>query len=245
MILVTLVIGAVATFMSFVYLRKPLLRTIATLIALIIFGLSLVFLVLSDYNHFGMHQVTESRTTQIYPAKSANGLNLMLYKTLGTNGKETVQVYKTDPDQKKPVHSQVNEETISNNHIKSTTKQDGSLKETVTRWKYKSNADKIWFGVSGLNNKLVKRVNTFYLPKNWLHLSMNQVKQLQKKMAQMKTPAGQAQVKAQAQAYVKQQLAAAAKKDPSLMTNKAKMTALSKQYAQEFQTQLIKKAVGQ
>ncbi|UQS82196.1 DUF4811 domain-containing protein [Bombilactobacillus folatiphilus] len=244
MILVILILGALATFISFVYLRKPIIRATATILSLLILGLSLLFLVLNDYNHYGMHQVSESKTTRIYPAKSANGMNLMLYKTVGSNGKETVQVYKTDPNQKKPVHSQVNEETISNNHIKATTKKHGSLKATTTRWRFDSNAAKIWFGVSGMDGKLVKRVNTFYVPNNWLHLSMSQVKQLSKKMKQMKTPAGQAQVKAQAQDYVKQKLAADMKKDPSLATNKVKLTALTKQYGQEFQLQLIKKAVA-
>lgn len=245
MILATLVIGTVAAFLCYVYIKPVVWRTVGTLLAVIVLTLSLVFLTMNSHSHYGMKKVTTTQTTQIYPASSKNGLNIMLYQPIGTNGQETVQIYKKTLDQKKPSHTQANEYTVANNHIKRTSKKTATLQVKETRWEFKSAGYRFWFGVSGMKDKLVKRTNTFNLPKDWLHLSTTQVKALQKKMAGLKTKAGQAKAKLQAQQYVKAQLKAAIVKDPSLATNQAKQAQLAKQYAQEFQQQLIKKAVAE
>lgn len=245
MILATLVIGAVAAFLCYVYIKPVVWRTIGTLISAVLLVGSLVMLTMNSNSHYGMHKVTTTKTTQIYPASSKNGLNIMLYQPIGTNGKETVQVYKETLDQKKPSHTQANEYTVANNHIKRTNAKSATLQVKETRWKFKSNGYKFWFGISGMQNKLVKRSNTFNLPKDWLYLSTTQVKALQKKMSGMKTKAGQAKVKEQAQQYVSQKMKAAIMKDPSLATNKAKQAQLAKQYGQEFQQQMIKKIVAE
>lgn len=245
MILATLVIGALAAFLCYVYIKPIVWRTIGTLISLVVLVGSLVLLTMNSNSHYGMHKVTTTTTTQIYPTSSKNGLNIMFYQPLGSNGKETVQIYKKALDQKKPSHTQANEYTAANNHIKQTTDKNATLQVKETRWKFKSSGYKFWFGVSGMQNKLIKRSNTFNLPKDWLHLSTTQAKALQKKMAGMKTKEGQAKVKAQAQQYVQQKMKTAVKKDPSLATDKAKQAKLSKQFSQEFQQQMVKKLVAE
>ena len=245
MILAILVIGSLAAFISYVYIKPVVWRTVGTLISLVLLVGSLTFLTMNSHSHYGMHKVTTTKTTQIYPASSKNGLNIMLYQPIGTNGQETVQIYKETLDQKKPSHTQANEYTVANNQIKRTNKPSATLQVKETRWRFKSNGFKFWFGISGMQNKLVKRTNTFNLPKDWLHLSTTQVKALQKKMAGMKTKAGQAKVKAQAQQYVQQKMKASIMKDPSLMTDKAKQAKLAQQFAQEFQQQMIKKIVAE
>ncbi len=245
MILVTLVIGAIAIFLSYVYIKPVSWRIVGTLISVVILVSSIVFLTLNSHEHYGMHQTTTTKTTQVYPASAKNGLNIMLYQDIGSSGKETVQVYKETLDQKKTSHTQANEYTAANNRIKRTSAKSATLQVKETRWKFNSNTAKFWFGISGMQNKLIKRTNTFSLPKDWLHLSVKQVKALQKKMAGMKTKAGQAKVKSQAQQFVQQKLKAAIMKDPSLAANKQKQGALAKQYGQEFQQELIKKAVAE
>ncbi|GBG93606.1 hypothetical protein LFYK43_00650 [Ligilactobacillus salitolerans] len=244
MILATLVIGALSAFICYVYIKPVVWRVIGTLISAVILIGSLVLLALNSHEHYGMHKVTSTKVVQVYPASSKNNMNIMIYQPVGSNGKETVQIYKETKNQKKPSHTQANEYTVANNHIQRTNAKTATLTVKETRWKFKSKTYKFWFGVSGLQNKLVKRTNTFKLPQDWLHLSTTQVKALQKKLAGMKTKAGQAKVKAQAQQYVQQQLKAAIMKDPSLATDKAKQAALAKQYAAQFQQQLIKKAVA-
>lgn len=191
MILATLVIGAVAAFLCYVYIKPVVWRTIGTLLSAVLLVVSLVMLTVNSSSHYGMHKVMTTKTTQIHPASSKNSLNIMLYQPIGSNGKETVQVYKETSDQKKPSHTQANEYTVANNHIKRTNAKSATLQVKETRWKFKSNGYKFWFGISGMENKLVKRSNTFNLPKDWLHLSTTQVKALQKKISGMKTKAGQ------------------------------------------------------
>lgn len=168
MILATLVIGAVAAFLCYVYIKPVVWRTIGTLLSAVLLVVSLVMLTVNSSSHYDMHKVMTTKTTQIHPASSKNSLNIMLYQPIGSNGKETVQVYKETSDQKKPSHTQANEYTVANNHIKRTNAKSATLQVKETRWKFKSNGYKFWFGISGMENKLVKRSNTFNLPKDWL-----------------------------------------------------------------------------
>ncbi|WEV38863.1 DUF4811 domain-containing protein [Lactobacillus sp. ESL0680] len=243
MILATLVIGALAAFISYIFIKTPKWRITATIISAVILISSLVFLTLNSHEHYGMHQVTTTKTVQVYPASAKNGLNMVLYKPVGTNGKETVVVYKKTLDQKKPSHTQANELTAANNRVKRVAGNTATLKVKETRWRFDSSAAKLWFGVSGLENKLVKRSNTFYLPKTWFYLSTDQVKAMQKKMAAMKSKAAQQKLKQQAQQYVMAQIKQAMMKNPALATDKAKQASLAKQYAQEFQQQMFKKVI--
>ena len=63
-------------------------------------------------------------------------------------------------------------------------------------------------------------------------------------MAKMQTPQAKAQMKQQAEAYVKAKMQAAVTKNPKLAMDQAAQAKLTKQYAAEFQSQLIKKAVA-
>ncbi|HAT55237.1 MAG TPA: DUF4811 domain-containing protein [Lactobacillus sp.] len=244
MILVTLVIGAIALFICFVYFKNRVWQIIGTLLSIIVLCGSLFMITQNDHNHFGMHKVTTTTTKRIYSASgsSANGVNMVLYQNIGSKGTENVQIYATKADQKKPGHTQADEFTT--NKIKKASGNKATLKTTETRWEYKNHTAKVWFGVAKSHHKLTKRVNTFYLPSSWLHLSTTQAKQLKSQMAKMQTPQAKTQMKQQAEAYVKGKLQAAAMKDPSIATDKAKQAKLSKQYAAEFQSQLIKKAVA-
>ncbi|GKT02734.1 DUF4811 domain-containing protein [Furfurilactobacillus sp. WILCCON 0119] len=243
MILATLVIGAIALFVCFVYIKPMTWRLIGTFIAMIILVFSLTMITQNDRDHYGMHKVTTSTTKTIYSADPSGKMNMVLYQKIGTKGKEDTQIYSTKKGQKKPGHTQVNEYTT--NKVKTTTSTTATMKTTVTKWRYKDDRAKLWFGISGNDGKLVKRVNTFYLPQSWLHLSTAQVKQLKAEMAKMQTPAAKAQMKEQGAAYVKAQMQAAIAKDPSIATDQAKQAALSKQYAADFQNNLIKQAVAQ
>ncbi|GEK29622.1 DUF4811 domain-containing protein [Furfurilactobacillus siliginis] len=240
MILATLVIGAIALFICFVYIKPMTWRVIGTLLSLVLLITSLVMINKNDHDHYGMHKVTTTETKKIYSADATGKMGLLLYQPIGSKGTENVQIYATKPKQKTPGHTQPNEFTT--NKVKRTSAAKATLKTTETRWQYNKGA-KIWFGISGNNNKLIKRVNTFTIPNNWIHITTKQATTLKKKMAKMQTPAAQAQTKQQAEAYVKTKMQAAAQKDPSIMQDQAKQAKLSKQFAAEFQANMIKQAI--
>lgn len=245
MIIFTLILGAILSFLSFVYIRSIGWKIFCTIISVAILGFSIVFLVLNDYSHYGMYQKTTSQTKRIYPVSSTNNMDLVLYRPLGSKGTENIQLYKNKASQKKPSHTQANEYTASHNHVKQTKQNKAYLKNQETRWEYKKGSDSFWFSIAGNGHKLVKRTNTFYLPKKWLHLSTSQAKALQKQMAKQKTPAAQAKIKQQAKTYVQGKMKAAVAKNPKLATNKKAQAQLTKQYTQEFRSNLIKRAVQQ
>ena len=244
MILATLVIGAIALFICFVYINNRTWQIIGTLLSIIVLCGSLFMITANDHSHFGMHKVTTTTTKQIYSASgsSANGVNMVLYQNVGTKGTENVQIYATKANQKKPGHTQADEFTT--NTIKKASGNKATLKTSETRWEYKSHTAKVWFGIAKENHKMTKRTNTFYLPSSWLHLSTSQAKKLQGQMAKMQTPQAKAQMKQQAEAYVKAKMQAAVTKNPKLAMDQAAQAKLTKQYAAEFQSQLIKKAVA-
>ncbi|MGR6687100.1 DUF4811 domain-containing protein [Furfurilactobacillus rossiae] len=78
MILATLVIGAIALFICFVYINNRTWQIIGTLLSIIVLCGSLFMIAANDHSHFGMHKVTTTTTKQIYSASgsNANGVNI-------------------------------------------------------------------------------------------------------------------------------------------------------------------------
>ncbi|MBW1605038.1 DUF4811 domain-containing protein [Lactobacillus sp. Sy-1] len=253
MILVTLLIGVFGTFISFVYVKNIPLRALLTAICLVILFGSTWASIANDNNHFMMEKKNTTSSRTIYATNSNNGLNLMVYQNLGTQKKHTVQTYKKTKNQKTPSHTQVDEFTT--NKIKYVSGNKATLKTTTTNWEF-TKAGKFWFGINDwkLGNdksdfKIVKRVNTFSIPKRWIHLSKNQAQQLSKELKKSQSGASakqqQAAIKQQAQTFVQAKVKAAVTANPKLATDKSAQQKLAKQAAAEFQEQLVQKKVTQ
>ncbi|UQS87281.1 DUF4811 domain-containing protein [Nicoliella spurrieriana] len=251
MIIVALLIGVFGTFISFVYIKNIPLRAILTTLGLVILFGSTWASIANDNSHFMMDKKTTTTNRRIYATQSKSGLNLMVYQNLGTQKKHDVQTYKKTADQKTPSHTQVDEFTT--NKIKYVSGNHATLKTTTTNWEF-TKAGKFWFGANNwkLGNdksdfKLVKRVNTFSIPKSWIHLSKNQAQQLAKQMkkSQTSTKQQQAMIKQQGQAFVQAKLKAALTQNPKLATDKAAQQKLAKQAAAEFKQQLVQKQTAQ
>ncbi len=242
MIIFVAVILAIALFISMVSISKPLLRNLTSLIIAILFALSLSLIVLNDRDHFGMKKITTTQTADLISVSPSKQLKMLLYQNVGTSGKNRVYIYKTQATQKKPTTTNP-DPTHTTNKIKVTTQSPRIVTKT-TRWVYKNDAYKLWFGIAGNNHKLIQHKNTFEINNDWLTLSSVQAKKLQH-LAKQNT----AKMKKEAQVYVtaavKKTLTAAMRKDPTMSAAKRKaLTAeAAKKATAAYQKQAMAKMV--
>ncbi|MFT8469414.1 DUF4811 domain-containing protein [Oenococcus sp.] len=241
MILILLILSAVAFFVSFIYIDRLFPRTLLTLISGVVLILSLAAIAANYYDHFGLQKVTTQQTRRIYSsAGSKMPVGLLLYQPIGTSGKDNVYIYTTKANQKKPSHTQANSMTV--NRVIAVSSQKARLQTSETHWEYRSNFNRFLFGIAGNGHELTRRINRFYLPKSWPRLSTVQAKALQKQMGSAKF---QAQAKTQAAAYVQTHMQEAIAKQPALATDRQAQQRLGKQFAADFQRQLIQETVSQ
>lgn len=249
MIIFLLIIAVIATFLSMTLISKTAVRVICSVISAIVVIASVALMVMNDREHFGMHKITETTTQEIYSVSPSKQMSMLLYKSIGTADKDRVYIYNKTTSQKKPSHTETDKTT---NKVKTTKKSTARLVKSTTRWTYKDNTYKFWFGIAGNNREVSKRVNTFYVPNNWITLSTEQAAKLQKNVkknqAQMKADA-EKYVKAKVTATVKSTMAAALKKNPTMSASDQKKlmadttAKASKQYAAQYQAQMMQKMI--
>lgn len=237
MILFLLGLFAVLAFVFFIYIENNAVSITLTLLSLLGLVVSSVYAVKNWHDHYGLEQYTTTTTKNIYSVSPNKQMSMILYQPIGSKNNHQVYIYKNSEDAKKPVHTQANSDTKNKlSRINGTTQ----MTTTVTRWRYKNNAAKFWFGFTGENHKFVKRTNKIEVNKNWLVLSVAQSKALQK---QMKNKTYQTQLKQQGKAFVMKGMQAAMMKNPTM--SKADQVKLQKQLTAEFQAQAIKKLIAQ
>ena len=183
------------------------------------------------HEHWGMKQVTTTKTQKIYSTSSQ--MQLALYQQVGTSGKDNVYIYQTKPRQKTPQHTQANEFTT--NRLVWTDSDQATLTVKETRWRFKNDFYKVLFAGSKMDGHLISRTNTFRYPKTFVKISVKQAQAL-------KSPAAQAQLKTQAAAYVTAKIQAAKQQNPDL--TEAQLQKLTQQAQQEYQAQMIKKMMA-
>lgn len=115
------------------------------------------------------------------------------------------------------------------------------MQTKTTRWVWKSDFYKNLYMWSGMNNTIVKRVNTFTLPKTWVTLSTTQSAALKKEMASMTTEQ-QAASKTAGTQYVTQAVTAAMAKNPTMSTTEQGQ--IAKQAQAEYYSQVLKQAIA-
>lgn len=235
MITVIMFIGAIAFFVSIMFAPNMRTRWILGLITGLIFVGSTVMIAANFHDHWGMKRITTTKTQKIYSASSQ--MQLILYQPVGTSGKDNVYIYQTKPRQKTPQHTQANEFTT--NRLVWTDSDQATLTVKETRWRFKNDFYKVLFAGSKMDGKLVSRTNTFRYPKTFVKISVKQAQALKKQAQALKSPATQAQLKAQATAYVTAKVQAAKQQNPDL--TEAQLQKLTQQAQQEYQAQMIKK----
>ncbi|MFR0617550.1 DUF4811 domain-containing protein [Limosilactobacillus mucosae] len=238
MITIIMFLGAIAFFVSIMFAPNMRTRWILGLITGLIFVGSTVIITANFHDHWGMKRITTTKTQKIYSASSQ--MQLALYQQVGTSGKDNVYIYQTKPRQKTPQHTQANEFTT--NRLVWTDSDQATLTVKETRWRFKNDFYKVLFAGSKMDGKLVSRTNTFRYPKTFVKISVKQAQALKKQAQALKSPATQAQLKAQAAAYVTAKVQAAKQQNPDL--TEAQLQKLTQQAQQEYQAQMIKKMMA-
>lgn len=244
MIIAVIIILAILLFISMVSLAKPLTRNIVSLIFAALLALSIFFLTANDRDHFGMKKVSTTTTTDLISVSPSSQMKLLLYQDVGTSSKNRVYIYKTHKVQKKSTTTNP-DPTKAANQVKTISGTPKVTTRTV-RWEYKNNSYKLWFGIANNDHKVVKRYNTFSINKDWLTLSSQQAKELQKLVKQDST-----KMKQDAQTYVtaavKTALTDAMQQDPTMSA--AQQQALTKTTTEKataaYQAQTMAKLVAQ
>ena len=238
MITVIMFIGAIAFFVSIMFAPNMRTRWILGLITGLIFVGSTVIITANFHEHWGMKQVTTTKTQKIYSTSSQ--MQLILYQPVGTSGKDNVYIYQTKPRQKTPQHTQANEFTT--NRLVWTDSDQATLTFKETRWRFKNDFYKVLFAGSKMDGHLISRTNTFRYPKTFVKISVKQAQALKKQAQALKSPTAQAQLKTQAAAYVTAKIQAAKQQNPDL--TEAQLQKLTQQAQQEYQAQMIKKMMA-
>lgn len=251
MIIFLLILAVIATFVSMTLIPKPVVRYICTAISAIVVVGSVALLVMNDREHFGMKKITETTTQTVYSVSPSKQMPMLLYKNIGTDGKERVYVYKKDADKKKTSHTELEKTT---NRVKTTNDDQARLEKKTTRWVYKNDTYRLWFGIAGNDREVSHRLNTFYVPKNWPTLSTTKAAKLQKlvkqNQASMKKDATK-YVKAKVTATVKNTLKAALQKNPRMSPAEQKKLTdqttaeATKKFSAEYQAQMMQKLIEQ
>lgn len=235
MIIVTLTLGVVLSFIFFIYISNKPASCSLTILSLLMAIVSMVFIIRNDHDHYGMHEVTKTTTQDIYPIGNQQ-VKMFLYQPIGTANKHQVYIYQKSENTRKKSHTQ----TIDTTNQVVTTNGANRMVTQTTRWEYKSDTAKLWFGIAGESHKFVKRHNILYVNKSVQVLSTQQAKALKKIMA---NKSYQAKLKAQGKAFVTRQVTAAMKKNPTMSA--ADRAKLVKQAEAEFQAQAIKNVLTQ
>ena len=238
MITIIMFLGAIAFFAAIMFSPSNRTRWLLGMISGLIFVGSTLMITANFHEHWGMKQVTTTKTQKIYSTSSQ--MQLALYQPVGTSGKDNVYIYQTKPRQKTPQHTQANEFTT--NRLVWTDSDQATLTFKETRWRFKNDFYKVLFAGSKMDGKLVSRTNTFRYPKTFVKISVKQAQALKKQAQALKSPTAQAQLKTQAAAYVTAKIQAAKQQNPDL--TEAQLQKLTQQAQQEYQAQMIKKMMA-
>ena len=238
MITIIMFLGAIAFFAAIMFSPSNRTRWLLGMISGLIFVGSTLMITANFHEHWGMKQVTTTKTQKIYSTSSQ--MQLALYQQVGTSGKDNVYVYQTKPRQKTPQHTQANEFTT--NRLVWTDSDQATLTFKETRWRFKNDFYKVLFAGSKMDGHLISRTNTFRYPKTFVKISVKQAQALKKQAQALKSPPAQAQLKTQAAAYVTAKIQAAKQQNPDL--TEAQLQKLTQQAQQEYQAQMIKKMMA-
>lgn len=242
MIIASIIICAVLGYYFAVFIENKKVGYPLSFTFIALFILSLVLLISNEYGHFGMKQVTNEKTYQIQSVQK--GSNLLLKKKLGTNGKESVYIYRTPETAKAKKPETTKVDVNVKNSVKTGNYSAATLTKKTTRWEYKNSFYSFLFGISDNNKEFVKQTNTFKVGSDWLVLTTTQASQLQKKM---KSKSFQAQMKQEGATYVKAAVTKAMQANPTMSADEQKQVTqqAEKAFKAEAQAKLIQEIKNQ
>ncbi|AKP67100.1 DUF4811 domain-containing protein [Companilactobacillus ginsenosidimutans] len=234
MIQISILVCAGLAYYFAVFLRNKRVGYSLMSVFIVLFILSIGLLVGNEYGHYGMEKVTTDKTIQIQTVKK--GSNVLLYKKLGTNGKENVYIYRTPSTENATKPNTTKVDVNVKNSVKHGDYNIAKLSQKTQRWEYKNGFYSFLFNLSNNNKEFIKQQNTFKVGQDWLVLTTNQADKLNKKMKDKNV---QAQMKAEGEAYVKKTVAQEMQANPSM--TKAQQAKVIKQAEADFKVQAAKK----
>lgn len=160
MILAILTVSAIGYFFYAVLGRRRAYRRMGMWTAGTLIVLSVLAIAANDALHFGLKPVTTTTSTALVAAKQDE---VLLKTPIGTNGKDAVYFYRTDPS-----HQTVLSSTPSlKRHNRVIRGQKPQVRIATTRYRYQNRLCALLFSGAGQDGLLVKRVVTFVLPPDW------------------------------------------------------------------------------
>lgn len=242
MILVLIGLFMISFFVSFVLIRNKTKWVIYSLISFVGIVLSLTLLVQNDKYHFGMKKVETITTKKVYsPLPKKTPIDLLMYKQVGTSGKDNVYLYKNNVNDKKVKNTETDGKTT--NVVSYTNTKNAVLETKITRYKYASNFSKLLFGLND-NETLVSRENKFVLPKNdWLTISTKNAKKLAS-LGKKQTQEQKLNQQKAGKMFVETKVKQAIMQDPSLMTDKVKQQQIIDNATKDFTKSTFSKTIN-
>lgn len=237
MIQISILVFAALAYYFAVFLKNKRVGYSLTTIFIVLFVASIGLLVGNEYSHFGMEKVTNEKTFQIQTVKK--GSNLLLYKPLGTSGKEKVYIYRTPATENAKKPDTTKADVNVTNKVQRSDSNIAKVDQKTTRWEYKNDFYAFLFNLSNNNNEFIKQTNTFKVGNDWLVLTTNQASQLAKKMKDKNV---QAQMKQEGEAFVKKTVAQEMQANPSL-TN-AQQQQIIKKAQTQYKAQATKEIIA-
>ncbi|BDZ30447.1 DUF4811 domain-containing protein [Lactiplantibacillus sp. WILCCON 0030] len=222
MILIILSLGLIGFIVGYLAFKKGWQRHVVGDLGLILLVGAAILMIGNDTQHWGMRQTTTTQRTTLKSAVSNQYVNLLLFEPVKQSNTEKIYVYRTTTTNKRQ-HTAINLKTT--NHVKTANVKSATLITKTTRWTYETHFWRWLYEDTGVHTTLIKRQNTFVLPKTWATLSVSQAKWLEK---QAKTAETQASVAVKAAVTAKVQAARTA--DPTLSTKQ--LAALTKKVEQ-------------
>lgn len=245
MIIAVVILAVLLLFICMTAIKPAKLRITLSLLCALVVIASMVLMVKNDREHFGLQRVSQTKTYSLVSTASSANTSMLLYKTIGTAGKEKTYLYKTSDRPKKMQHTDPDPGKSRVKVVQNKT-NSAQMKVVTTRWEYRNQEAKFWFGIAGNDHKLINRHYTFSVGSNWFVLSTTQAQALQKELKQ-----NQAQLEAAAKTYVAQQvkakLTAALAKNPTMTASQRQTLSqqLAKEAAAAYQQQALAQAVQQ
>lgn len=233
MILFVLCISAFLFFYSFNLVTKnKAVHAITSIVFAVLFILSTFFITINFHDHYGMHKVTNEKTSTLV-SSIPKGFDALMYQPIGTSGKDKVVIFRTSEKQSKANPTSTDK---VENKIITTNDSKAKLVTKTVKYEYNSSANRFWFDLAQKPTR-VKTVHYFYVPKSWMVLTVKQAKALptviKEISAKNNNAASQAAMKQAGAEYVQAQVKAAMMKNPKMTS--AQQKAVIKKATAEFQ----------
>lgn len=175
--LILMFIFAVLFFVFFCALKPTTLHKIIGWCFAALFAGSVFFAIINESFHYGMTKETQSKTENL--VSSVPKVPILLYQKLDKKGDETIYLYRTDENQKKPTATEA--DIMVHNNVICQGKEAKYVQKTTT-WMYKNKVIEFFFKYPNKEKEVAAIDNEFYVPSTWKVMTVDELKAMKKQM---------------------------------------------------------------